>query len=239
MSGFKQVEEFHVVFGHPTEKEYKFNILTDFPDLIKFRISLIDEEIHEFIEACDNHDFIEAIDAICDTMYVVYGTFHTIGVNYDKYETLAKSLYNNDKSKFNIFTEYNDLLDKEKESLLTYLKDLNNYAIDNKSYSDFVNTLDLIICQCYKLGSLFGVDIDACFSEVHRCNMTKVCKTEEEAKVSMNWYIENEKRYKDPSYKKSIDDKYWIIYDRETSKTLKSINVEKPNDGLKKIVGME
>ena len=62
------------------------------------------------------------------------------------------------------------------------------------------------------------------YTIVHESNMTKLCKTEEEAIKTVEWYKNNEKRYDTPAYKKSKNDKDWIIYNESTNKILKSIN---------------
>ena len=54
--------------------------------------------------------------------------------------------------------------------------------------------------------------------------MSKMCKTEEEAQKTVEWYKENMSvLYKDPQYRKSDDGKRWVVYNAETGKILKSI----------------
>jgi len=58
------------------------------------------------------------------------------------------------------------------------------------------------------------------FDEVQRSNMSKLCKTEEEAKLTVKHYQEN----KDTKcYYKKVGEKY-MIYRESDNKTLKSIN---------------
>lgn len=69
MSQFEQVREFHKAFGvadpdKPTLLENKEQ---------RLRISLIREELEEYIEAVTNDDLVEAADALCDLAYVVFG----------------------------------------------------------------------------------------------------------------------------------------------------------------------
>ena len=230
ISGYHQVQEFHEVFGHPLNTSLQFNIFTENPKLVDFRISLIDEEIKEFIDACSKKDFIEAIDAIADIMYVVYGAMHVFGVNYDSYTSLSPLLYTtsyNNNDNINVFDTNKSELLKETKKLELYLSMLNK----NKNllnFNDFVKHLDNIICECYTISSLFNIDIDKCFAEVHRSNMSKVCTSEEEALQTVIWYKKNEKRYTDPTYRKSSNSKYWIVFDNTTSKILKSIHFELP-----------
>ena len=89
----------------------------------------------------------------------------------------------------------------------------------------------MIIKCCYDISSYLNIDINKCFVEVHRLNMTKVCPTEDEAIETVKWYKQNEHRYESPSYRKSVNPKYWVVFDEKTSKILKSIKYEKPNLG--------
>ena len=52
-------------------------------DLIKLRLSLIDEEVGELKDAIKNKDIVEMRDAIGDILYVVYGAGQTFGFDVD------------------------------------------------------------------------------------------------------------------------------------------------------------
>ena len=212
--GYTQVGEFHEIFGHPLHKELQTDILQS---KVNFRFSLINEEYNELIEAYSKQDHIECIDAIMDLLYVTYGTYHTFGIN----------IHQQNFSKINITnTDINYTLNM----LSHHIFDLQAVCnATNKKFSLIQNELKNIIEKCYFLAQLFNVSVDLCFSEVHRSNLTKVCDTEELAKESVKWYIQNEPRYKDPDYRKSTNPKYFVIYDRATSKILKSIKFELPN----------
>ena len=54
--------------------------------------------------------------------------------------------------------------------------------------------------------------------------MSKLCKTESEAQNTVQWYLENEKRYDSPNYRKSDSGDYFVVYNKNTDKVLKSIN---------------
>jgi predicted HAD superfamily Cof-like phosphohydrolase len=51
----------------------------------KLRVSLIMEEALEFNDAVENEDFVEAVDAICDLLYVTYGAAIAMGINIDPF----------------------------------------------------------------------------------------------------------------------------------------------------------
>lgn len=66
------------------------------------------------------------------------------------------------------------------------------------------------------------------FNEVHDSNMTKFCKTREEADLT----IENYKKQGIDTYSKLVildENKYFIIYRSSDDKVLKSINYLEPN----------
>ena len=56
-----------------------------FPDreTIDLRLSLIEEECEELIDAINAKDLKEVADAICDLLYVTYGAAHAFGINAD------------------------------------------------------------------------------------------------------------------------------------------------------------
>jgi predicted HAD superfamily Cof-like phosphohydrolase len=275
-SGYKQVMEFHSVFCHPVENEERVDIfpdnsvLTNFnldlldeknPEdqqaiknikLINFRLSLLDEEIKEYIrDGIEKKNYIEAVDALADTLYVLYGMCLVMGINFDK-EIVLCPLYSNAIIKRTTFghnnfdfDSYENKTNIENElywltSAFEQLKTLcqqNLYCEANR-----FNLVKGQICFLYHMVirqscaiKLCPVLLQQCFDEVHRSNMTKTCLSEEEAQLTVAWYKENEKRYEDPAYKQSVDEKYWIVYDAKTSKSLKALRYEEPyfNDILK------
>lgn len=246
-TGWQQVKEFHTVFCHPIKEVEDTTIVRTNPNLVKFRISLLAEEIKEFEDALEAKDYVEAVDALADTLYVLYGMCHTLGINFDKE-----------------ITQYQHLIPSPPPSGLTF-DDIKSYTFDTESVptanqiiQSALNELVLAtqnedeFCQIkQKICHLYCATIKAaitiklnptlltqCFAEVHRSNMTKSCATEEEAQQTVAWYKQNEPRYKDPHYRLSSDPRFWVIYDRETSKILKSIKVELPQPKLKLILGL-
>ena len=57
--------------------------------------------------------------------------------------------------------------------------------------------------------------------------MTKICDSEELAKETVEWYLKNDSRYKTPAYKKN--EFGYIIYNKDSGKTLKSIKYTPAN----------
>jgi predicted HAD superfamily Cof-like phosphohydrolase len=75
-----------------------------------------------------------------------------------------------------------------------------------------------------------GEKFKALFDEVQRSNMSKACKTEEEAKLTVEHYL---KKDGTECYYEKKDDK-WLVYRKSDNKTIKSINYS-PAD-LEKII---
>jgi len=90
--------------------------------------------------------------------------------------------------------------------------------------NDRVETLDAIIDLIYVVvgaGIAFDMDLDKAFKIVHDSNMSKFCKSEEEAIKTVEFY-KNSTIYDSVSYRKYKD--FWIVYNKSTGKILKSIN---------------
>lgn len=93
-----------------------------------------------------------------------------------------------------------------------------------QSFHGVVGVLVDLLYNTYKLGIFLGIDLDHSFNIVHRSNMSKLCVSEEEAIETVEHYRKHDKRYSTPDYRKSDNDKYWVIFNRDTGKILKSIN---------------
>ena len=96
----------------------------------------------------------------------------------------------------------------------------------------FVETIDAladILYVVYGAGASFGIDLDKAFDIVHKSNMSKLCISEKEAIETVEWYKKNSTVYDSPSYRKSEDNKFWVIYNKSTGKVLKSIKYTPAN----------
>lgn len=150
--------------------------------------------------------------------------------NFDKVIEFNKSfeIEVNDKPQPNIFTDNPeltklrlDLIKEEVSELIT--------AIKENDFTETIDALSDILYVVYGAGASFGIDLNHTMDIVHKSNMTKLCKTEEEAKKTVEWYKKNSKIYNTPTYKKSKNGDYWIIYNKDSGKILKSINYTKAN----------
>lgn len=221
---FDGVGLFHEVFGHPHETAPILNVFENNMKLVNFRIGLIREETREFADEISKNKLIHAIDAICDTIYVVTGTYHAIGCKFPQTENSDLYTFEPVENEF-----HNSVLELKTESLQNSIELFNSLvdglsnSASNNDFDGFVHILHTIHKECYNVANVLKFNIDLMFNVVQQSNMSKVCETEELANKSVEWYKENEKRYTDPSYKKSTSTNYWIIYDKATSKTLKSM----------------
>lgn len=122
-----------------------------------------------------------------------------------------------------------DLFDKDPK-LVKYRLDLINEeveelkeAIQNKDFKETIDALSDILYVVYGAFGAFGINADIAFELVHKSNMSKLCKTKEEAIETVESY-KKDSRYDSPAYRLSDDEKHYVVYNQSTSKILKSIN---------------
>ena len=229
MTHFELVGEFHDTFEHPLHTELNTNCYEKDPGLIPFRIRFMREELNEFIEDHGKGNIEGMADALCDLSYVTNGAGHCLGFNLDS----AMRQYNVDISTNG---EYNNVdldLIKNKagvikvgvESLENVLAEFIKFA-DARDFPGMELSLVKMLNEVYCFGHLLGFNMDKMYREVHRANMTKKCSTEEEARQSVLWYLQDG-RYKTPAYRVKKD--YYVVYDVSETKVLKNYKWEEPN----------
>lgn len=235
MSHFNCVREFHEVFDHPVRTELYEAIHDENEKLILSRISFLREEHDEFMEAYDNCDMVEMADALCDLIYFGHGTGLCFGMDLDS--KLRRTDQNNKPSDCTITpsdmsTDVDpQMLEKHGDEILTRLS-LISHMIDEFERMCYrcdltmaeYNLVDLIQLT-YELGYYMRFDMDRMFREVHRSNMTKVCKTEADAQESLRQYQESGK-YEKPVIRTKGD--YYMVYDEALNKILKYYKWEEP-----------
>ncbi len=79
MNLFEAIEEFHKKFNLPTPEKPEFAS----PEIMKFRIKFMQEELDEFCEAYVNDNIEDAFDALIDLCYVVLGTSYFMGLPFN------------------------------------------------------------------------------------------------------------------------------------------------------------
>lgn len=109
------------------------------------------------------------------------------------------------------------LIDEE----VTELRD----AIKDKDFIEIIDALadiEYVVLGAY---TALGIDADRAFDIVHKSNMSKLCRTEEEAQETVEYYRKNAAKlgYDSPNYRRSDDGIHYVVYNESTSKILKSI----------------
>ena len=98
-------------------------------------------------------------------------------------------------------------------------------AVQDNDYIEVVDGLADITYVVFGLAARIGINLVDAFSLVHENNMSKLCKTEEEAQLSVSYYENNGAvlGYDSPNYRRAPDGIHWVVYNASTKKILKSI----------------
>lgn len=98
-------------------------------------------------------------------------------------------------------------------------------AVQDNDYVETVDALMDILYVVYGMSCRIGIDADKAFDLVHENNMSKLCKTEEDAQESVKYYMANKEKlgYDSPNYRKAPDNVHWVVFNESTKKILKSI----------------
>lgn len=243
LTNYQKVAEFNVVFDCPRLYHTMFDrenwIRPENEKVLKYRCDLIKEEgVEEFGEALRKKNRVEMIDAICDSLYVLYGAAWTMEINVDYHFkqifdinvgdtnfTTLKKMYImennlNEKNMYlNLYKLYGQFAGYEQEFRKVMLS-------GDGQFDKVVTLLIMMIVTSYRMGVILNFDVDEAFNLVHESNMSKLCKTEEEAQKTVDDY---KKKYDDCSspydtpyyYEKK---KYYVVKNKSTGKVLKSIN---------------
>lgn len=130
-----------------------------------------------------------------------------------------------DTPQYDIFDKNPKLVEYRLSLIDEEVKELHE-AVEAKDIIETVDALADIIYVVQGMASSFGLDLDRAFDIVHKSNMSKLCKTEQEAKDTVAYYQMNSEKlgYDSPDYRLSADGKYYVVYNKSTEKVLKSIN---------------
>ena len=243
LTNYQKVAEFNVVFDCPQLYHTKFDrenwIRPENEKVLKYRCDLIKEEgVEEFGKALREKNRVEMIDAICDSLYVLYGAAWTMEIDVDYHFkqifnvdivntnfTTLKKMYvmENNLNEKNMYHKLNELYVK----FVNYELEFRKVMLSGEGEFDKVVTLlMMMIVTSYRMGVILKFNVDEAFNLVHESNMSKLCKTEEEAQQTVDDY---KKKYDDctstydsPYYYKK--EKYYVVKNQSTGKVLKSIN---------------
>ena len=138
-------------------------------------------------------------------------------------EAFSVPVYNTIQNK--IFTENPKLVKLRLDLILEEVRELTDAAKEH-DMTETIDALADILYVVYGAGASFGINLDKAFDIVHESNMSKLCKTEDDAIKTVQLYkdkYENkESPYDTPAYRKSDDGKYWVVYNESTGKILKN-----------------
>ena len=221
---FEKVCEFNKSFDFPVHDD-----MSD-PKCLQLRLDLIKEELDELTVAFNENDFIEEQDACADILYVAYGMAYTYKWNSDNYFKDKYFLKNETKTYDSLFKNLHYPDNVTKEKLIYMLYDNYNELEHATSLKDTDMTQDVLhklMYHIYLYQYCAGYDSDRIFTIVHDSNMSKLCKTEEEAQQTVEKYLTDYKNgvtpYDSPYYYK-LDNGLFVIKNKSTGKALKPIN---------------
>jgi predicted HAD superfamily Cof-like phosphohydrolase len=251
-TNFQQIIEFHQAFGLAYSPTISYDNLQNFK-IASLRVKLIDEEFNELLSA---PNLTEQLDAIGDMLYVIYGAGASFGFNMDEeYAIFCNLLIRSNQIPEDQYFEIETFqtTNYHKTAYVNYLiniqkqqkPELVNINQDN-FFQNLIHDLSYNLLMCrfdnvkrnllemlyiiYTNGIFCQYDLDKLFDIIHKSNMTKLCKTEIEASVSVDYYVENQHdRYPEPFYKKSPDNIHYVLFERTTGKALKSKYFSPPN----------
>ena len=136
-------------------------------------------------------------------------------------------LPNNSELQNNVFTENTKLTTLRWDLIKEEVDELRE-AMDTHDMTETIEALTDILYVVYGAGVSFGIDLNRAFEIVHSSNMSKLCVDENEAQDTVLWYKEQFKQgklpYDSPAYRRSDDEKYWVVFNESTGKILKTIN---------------
>jgi predicted HAD superfamily Cof-like phosphohydrolase len=242
LSNFRQVREFHQSFGHPCPEQINIQslIYSNEPNqkLINFRYKLIQEEFNELVQAASDHNMTEVIDALCDLLYVTYGTGVVFGMDLDK--MFVKCYSYDDIKKFQIQTTsnfqitmdyYSSSFCLESVSTLTECIEMIKFAFSElkeafsrgDSVVDIMHAICAVLFETYTAGVAIGIDLDTAFAITHQSNMSKLCQTETEAIDTIEHYKTLKGFETVPvGYRLSPDKNHYVVFNKTDGKILKS-----------------
>lgn len=149
--------------------------------------------------------------------------------NFDKVTTFNRSfgVTTHTEPQTDIFTKDPKLVALRLSLITEEVNELKE-AIENHDFTETIDALADILYVVYGAGSSFGIDLDKAFHLVHESNMSKVCRNEDVANRTVEWYKEqyadNKLPYDSPAIRPDpIDPTKYVVYNESTGKVLKSI----------------
>ncbi len=196
----------------------------------QYRCDLIKEEgIVEFGQALSDNNLVEMLDAVCDHLYVLYGACYTFSLNPDLLILIKSNSINTNnitkliKTHFGLTNTITELY----ESNCDLEKKLREAMLETKDIIEVESLLIELIINTYNIGFNLTDRLDEAFLNVHESNMSKLCKSIDEAEATVKDYQEkynNGSSTYDTPYYYELKPSLYVVKNKSTGKALKSIN---------------
>ena len=235
-SNFQLACDFNQTFDFPVYPLDSDPLSTQVKSCI-YRCDLIKEEgVVEFGQALNENNLVEMLDAVCDHLYVLYGACYTFSLNPDSY---IKNYLNKNIEKYNLDCGLNNT-----EIIKTYFSSTKTISelynsncdieqklrvgmLEKKDIELVESLLIILIMNTYNIGFQLTTKLDEAFLNVHESNMSKLCKSIDEAEATVKDYQE---KYNvgvstyDTPYYYELKPGLYVVKNKSTGKALKSIN---------------
>ncbi len=228
-SNFQLVYDFNQTFDFPIFTQ-DTNPLETQVKSCQYRCDLIKEEgVVEFGQALHDNDLVEMLDAVCDHLYVLYGACYTFSLNPNIYikmhanSVTTSNITNLIKTHFISTKTILELY----ESNCELEKNLREAMLEKKNITEVESILTQLIINTYNIGFHLTDKLDEAFLNVHESNMSKLCKSIEEAEATVKDYQEkynNGTSSYDTPYYYELKPGLYVVKNKSTGKALKSIN---------------
>lgn len=172
------------------------------------RDDFFQEEVNELEQAIEDNNKVEMLDALADIIYIAVGTAWTYG---------TATLFSPERQ-FRAFIrgKKSNMVDFRvtMSRLLTYLRNMHQDAPG-------MNAINVVFIIAHNLG-FTPSEVLRAFDLVHKSNMTKFCRTEEEARSTIQKYRSDGFE----SYFEKMGNGLFVVKRVPDRKVLKSINYE-------------
>lgn len=234
-SNFQLVCDFNQTFDFPVYSLDSDPLSTQVKSCV-YRCDLIKEEgVVEFGQALEENNLVEMLDAVCDHLYVLYGACYTFGLDPDIYikHVLYGISYTNNVNTNNITNliknhfSFTKTIVELYESNCKLEKKLREAMLEKKNIIKVESFLIQLIINTYNIGFHLTTKLDEAFLNVHESNMSKLCKSIDEAEATVKDYQEkynNGTSTYDTPYYYELKPSLYVVKNKSTGKALKSIN---------------
>lgn len=228
---FEKVIQFNFLFGKLKENKISNDEQLD-PKTMNSCFSLIEEEFNELKHAINTQNLIETIDAVIDLEYVILGMAAILGINInpelEKCDNIFSLLINAPFQLIeNSVFELKQLLHKisnVKENIHGFMLASDLLVLNNAKLMIKTKLVNLMF-NLKMMGCLMNnnnINMNLAFDLVHDNNLSKLCKTESEALATKEDFFKKGELNVD--YRLAVDNKHFVVYNKNTNKILKSIN---------------